>query len=163
MPLFLFKAVKPSKMKVDAFRLSFLSATHKAEREIKKDFQLTTKSWNHQPVFESAVSLQGGPQVLVGTDDQVYGWVDNGTAPHVISGNPMLVYKTTFISKTLPGVIGSRAGGKFGRYTKRKVVSHPGIEPRNFTKEIAKQWKPKFKKMMEDAMRDVVTKSGYKA
>lgn len=164
--MIIFKTVKPSKMKVDAFRLEFLTCVHKAARGIKKDFQSTTDTWEHKPVFEEMISLKGGPSVLVATDDQIYNWVDNGTdGPYPIppkDPNGVLVFNVNFTAKTIPGVIGSRPGGKYGPKRKHKAVMHPGIEARHFDKDIQKMWQPKFKRMAEEAMRIAVEKSGHK-
>jgi hypothetical protein len=161
----LFKQIKPSKLRIDAFRLEFLSMVHKAEREIIKDFKKTTETWNHKPEFESIISLQGGPSVFVGTDDEIYGWVNSGTPAHDIptgtSGNTMLVFQPGFKPKTKANFIGSVPGGKFGNYVRRKSVRHPGITARNFESTIYEMWEKKFKRMAEEAMRNAARKSGH--
>jgi hypothetical protein len=161
--MIVWKSVKPTKMKDDVFRLEFLYAVHKAEREIKKDFQETVKTWDHEVTFESIISLKGGPSVFVGTDNELYAIVSNDAAPHDIpkSGEAMMVYQVGYIAKTTPGVIGSKKGGKFGSYTRRKVVHHPGHVGRHFDALIQKKWEPKFKDMMHDAMKTATEKSGH--
>jgi len=162
--VFFFKEIKPSKMKDDAFRLEFLTMVHEMERAIKKDYQETVKTWEHKVVFTSIISLKGGPSVLVGTDDEIYGMVNNGTKPHDIAPkNPKgkLVYQVTYVAKTQPGVIGSGPGGKSGKYTMRGRVHHPGFKARKFDDAINKKWKDQYKRRAEEAMRIAVQKSGY--
>jgi hypothetical protein len=161
--VFLMKAINPKKLKEDAFRLEFLTMMHEMERGIKKDFQKTTKTWNTKVEFTSIISLKGGPSVLVGTDNEIYNMVDKGTKAHVIAPKTKkyLAYQVQFVSKSLPGVISSRPGGKSGKYTYRGVVNHPGFAARDFEKTITKMWKDKYKRRAEEAMRIAAQKSGH--
>lgn len=163
--MLVFKSVKPTKMKKDAFRLEFLTMLHKMEREIKKDFEKTTETWEHDVKFETMISLRGGPTLFVGTDDEIYNLVSRDSPAHDIPLQPkvdgFLVYQTEFTPKTTPGVIGSVQGGKRGRYTRRKQVHHPGHVGRKFDEVIAKKWEPKFKDAAENAMAIAAEKSGH--
>lgn len=158
-----FKAVKPKKLKVDAFRLEFLTMLHKAEREMKKDFEKTTSTWDEDVEFESQISLKGGPTLLVGTDNETYALVNDGAPPHRIypKRKKSLQFQTGYKPKSSPGVIGAVQGGKFGETVKRAFVNHPGHEARKFDITIQKMWKKKFKRMAEDAMRKAARKSGH--
>ena len=163
--LVVWKGVKPAKLKQDTFRLAALNAMRKMAREITADFQKTTATWEHKPVFEQVISLAGGgPQVLVGTDDEIYRYVDEGTKPHdIVPKHPggILVFPGTFTSKTMPGVIGSRAGYKGGEIIKRPRVHHPGTEARRFTEVIKGKWESRFKSDMEDVMKAAARDSGH--
>ena len=158
-----FKAIKPTTLRKDAFRLEFLSMMHKAEREMIKDFRLTAETWEHKPVFQSQISLIGGPSLLVGTDDEIYGYVNNGTPSHVIQPKlaSVLSFQTDFTPKTVPGVIGSKSGGKSGPRRRAKAVQHPGFEARKFDDTIQKKWKPIFKDRSHEAMKKAAQKSGH--
>lgn len=163
--MILYKAVKPTKIKVDAIRLELLSMMNSTSREIKKDFQACVKTWNHKVEFEILKSLKGGPTVLIGTDDEIFGYVNNGTPEHDIPASKPsgLFYKSGFKPKTQVGVIGSRTGGKFGPVRGHgMIVHHPGIAARNFDKTIADLWRQKFKRLAEEAIKRGVEKSGHK-
>jgi hypothetical protein len=161
----LWKAVKPTKLREDVFRLEFLTALHSIENKILKDFQKTTETWEHKVTFEKIISLQGGPSLLVGTDDPIYGYVNDGTPHHYIGpkvAGGMLVFRKGYRAKTSSGVIGSVAGGKFGTFTRRhEIPDHPGNEPRYFDATIAAIWKPKFMDLMHKAMKKAAIKSGH--
>jgi len=161
----LWKAVKPTKLKVDVFRLEFLTALHSIENPVLKDFQKTVETWEHKVEFTKQISLRGGPSLLVGTDDPIYGMVNDGVPPHPIVpklAGGMLVFKKGYKAKTTAGVIGSVAGGKFGSYTRRKEIpEHPGNEPRKFDVTIYGTWQPKFKQLMENAMKKAANKCGH--
>ncbi|HKZ42221.1 MAG TPA: hypothetical protein VJ044_14760 [Candidatus Hodarchaeales archaeon] len=159
------KAVKPAKLKEDVFRLEFLSAVHKAEREIKKRFQGTTKGFKHEVIFESLISLKGGPSVYVYTNDQIYQWLNDGTPPHDIPAKDdgLLSFQVGYTSKTVPGSLTTRAGSKFGPRIRKKIVHHPGFEARDFDKMIEEEYRPRFKKLAEEAMRNAARKCGHYA
>lgn len=156
------KVIKPTAMKQDEMRLAMLTMVHKAAREIKKDFIKTTDTWEHKPKFEEMISLKGGPSVFVGTDDEIYNWVNNGTKLHNIYpvNYPYLYFEEGFKPKTTPGVIGSVQGGKFGPKHKHGPVQQH-IEVRHFDEDIQDDWKDKFKCMVEEVMREAAQKSGH--
>lgn len=161
--MLVFKEIKPPKMKTDVFRLEFLNMVHKAEREIKKEFQQTVEDWDHDVTFESIISLKSGPSVYVYTNDQIYQWVNDGTADHDIDAaeDDMLQFPIGYTAKTVPGVLQSNAGGEFGPVVKRQHVHHPGFEARNFDELIEKDFRPRFKRMAEEAMRNAARKCGH--
>lgn len=162
--IFLFKPIKPAPLKVDALRLQFLTAIHEMQRAVKKDYQAITDTWEHEVVWDGAISLKGGPTMIVGTDDQIFKWLNDGTKPHDIPkgmSKKTLMYQTGFIPKTKPNWIGSQKGGKSGNYVYSKKVHHPGIEARNYEKIMTEKWKPLFKQRMEEAMRRAAKASGH--
>jgi len=164
------KLIKPSTLKQDKMRLAFLNAMRKQATEIKREFEKTTATWEHEVKFESTVGLRRtppGPEVLVWTDDEIYGYVNNGTRPHPIFPVRAKVLrfqwggKGSYTPKTTPRVIGSRAGGPSGPEVHRPYVQHPGTEARHFDEEIEKQHRPRFKRAMERAMSDARKASGH--
>lgn len=162
--MIVFKAIKSSKMKDQAMRLGMLSLAHEVEREVKKDFQATTSTWEHKVEFVSMISLKGGVSVLVGTDDDVYSYVSDGTPEHDIApvNKDYLVYRIGYTPKTSAGSLVAKAGGSYGGYNKRDRVHHPGIaEPRHFDQAIEKRWKTKFRRLVEQMMRDIARDSGH--
>ena len=166
----LIKEIKPSRLKVDAMRLELLNAMRKVGTDVKKDYEKTTKTWKHKPKFEVSVSLKPpGPTLIVETDDEIYGYVDKGTRPHLIfagiytgrSSKRALAFPSKFGAKTRPGVIGSSAGSSGGPTVIRPYVQHPGTKARGFEEAIAKIWTPKYKRQMERAMSRAAKASGH--
>ena len=165
------KVLKPSTLRVDAFRLAFLNEMRKVGTEIKADFNKTTKTWTKSPdfKFDVQISLAGGPQVEVYTENEIYGYVDEGTEPHDIwpgfytgkSKKKVLAFASKSTPKTIPGVIGSGPGSRGKVDTFRPYVQHPGTKARNFSKEIQKIWEPKFKTRMEKALSQARKASGH--
>jgi len=166
------KQIKPAALKQDAMRLELLNAMRKAGTQIKKDFEATTRTWEHKPKFEVVISLTGpGPVVLVDTDDEIYGYVSKGTKPHEIwagiytgkSNKKTLAFPARSTSKTKPGFIGSFGGSRSSQTVVRPYVNHPGTKARNFDETIQKRRQTWFKGEMEKAMAKAAKASGYGA
>lgn len=149
-----FKPILPDVMKIDRVRLNLLSMAHKVEREIKKEFKKTVETWEREVIFETKISLIGGPSIKVWTYNQIYGWVNDGTPEHPIAAKnkPELAYRRGFKSKTVPRKISSRVGKTFGRMVRKKAVVHPGIVPREFVDVIKDRYTPVFIRHANEAI-----------
>lgn len=169
MSALVYKLYRPKTLKVDAFRLAFLNALRQTGRDIIKDFEKTTATWKNKPVFEMQISLSGGLQVEVYTEDEIYRYVDKGTKPHNIwpgfytgkSDKKVLAFSSKSTPKTIPGVIGSSAGSVGAVDTFRPYVKHPGTKARRFSEEIQKKWQKIFKTRMEQALKQARIASGH--
>lgn len=158
------KTIKPKALKQKEMRLELLNGLRAVGKKVLKDFELTTKTWDHKPKFELAISLKGkGPQFLAGTDDEIYRYVNEGTKPHRIRPKraKALRFQGTYRAKTTPGVIGSRGGGSSGDVIFSQGVQHPGTKARNFDKQIGKKWEKSFRNEMHEAMKRAKIKSGH--
>lgn len=168
------KTIKPARFKSEAFARAITAAANEAGKEIQKDFEATTKTWKHKVKFIREVDVKTSPvQVLVGTDDMIYRFVDEGTEPHPIfagiytgkSNKKALAFqwggKGSYKAKTSPGIIGSQAGGPTGPFVAFPYVEHPGTKPRDFDKIIQKKWEPRFKRLMEKAISAGAKGSGH--
>lgn len=159
-----FKSIKPQRMKDKNLRLELLNEIRKVGTLISKDFGETVKTWDHKPKFEQVISLSGNqPAVLVATDDEIYGYVDEGTKPHIIKPKKakVLHFMGGYTAKTSPGVIGSGNGGSSGGEVFSRGVKHPGTKARGFSKAIEKKWQNSFRRHMEEAMSRAAKKSGH--
>lgn len=164
MPAVLWKPIKPGRFRSEVFRQAIEREARLVADGMLLDFLLTVSKWKRQPKFDKEVSV--GPasvDILVGTDDEIYGYVSRGTRPHII--RPVrakaLRFQSGYKAKTTPGLISSQTGGPFGDEVFRLEVRHPGTEPRNFEKLIAKKWKTEFRKRMQSAMAQASRASGH--
>jgi hypothetical protein len=162
------KEIRPDRFKDKDFKKPILKAAEAYSKELLADFEATTKTWKTEVEFEREVDYKpNGPEVFVGTDNEIYGYVNNGTRPHPIFPvrAKMLRFqwggKGSYTPKTAPRVIGSRSGGPSGPIVHRPYVQHPGTEARHFDEEIEKKHGPKFKRAMEKAMSDARKASGH--
>lgn len=165
----LVKGLKPAKLKVKQVRLNILNELRKEGQVIKSEFDKTTASWDGaKPTFEIAIGLtRQDAIVLVGPGGNPEGaqkwvWLDEGTKknypitaknPRVIKRNgksvkmpPMLIFRhgSGFTPKTQIGIFASGSGANTGSWVSKKTVTHPGIEARQWTQEIAKRRRKKF-------------------
>ena len=92
--------------------------------------------------------------MLVGTENVILGYVDDGTRPHII--RPVrasrLRFKSGYNAKTKPHKIGSQAGGAFGDTVYAMQVRHPGSKAREFSPTIQKRRRKPFTRRMVKAM-----------
>ena len=130
---------------------------------IQTDYESTVATWEHQVEFQARILSAGGTRVAyVFTNDEIYKFVDKGTAPHIIMAKHRmrpLVFQTGYKAKTAPGTIGSRAGGPFGPTVRALVVHHPGTEARRFTETIQKKWEKDITRAMADVVKNAVISS----
>ena len=150
------KVIKPKKMNIPAVRQAVLEALEAEAQDILADYRQTTATWEHQVEFETIIDITSQEaSVLVGTDDPIFRYVDEGTRPHMIFPRRArkLRFQTGYSAKTKPGKIGSWPGGKYGPVVFADRVSHPGTKAREFTKAIQKRRKSKFTRRMVEAMK----------
>ena len=123
-----------------------------AAKDVLTDFKTTTLTWQHKPEFEIVGS--GVDDRTVGTDDEIYGYVNDGTPAHVIRAKNAKVLKFTefYRAKTQPKVIGSNNGGPGGADIFRREVHHPGTTAREFDTEIESKWNGMLETIMQRAI-----------
>lgn len=121
-----------------------LKGTRKKHAEKARQLLLQpTLTWNHSVSFTID---EKGDTVAITTDDEPYGYLDEGTKPHLITGNPVLRFQENFKPKTTPNSLNSVAGGKSGNYVHPPPTSvqHPGNEARNFSQQVIDKIEPAF-------------------
>lgn len=106
---------------------------------VVKDFEKTTQGWKHDVVF--TIKEHGADRIIT-TDDEIWGYVDEGTRPHVIVAKRArrLRFAVGGQPKTTPVRITSGGGSQGSAVLFRPKVNHPGTKARLFTKQIAKLW-----------------------
>jgi len=143
------EAIRPRKSPLydpQAFAQAISDALDDAAKAMITDFEKTTKTWQHQPVF-SVLSQRGGgygirkTELTVGTDDEIYGYVDQGTRRHIIRARraKALRFGIGGQPKTRPNRLLAQAGAKGSTILYRQQVMHPGTKARNFSKMIQRK------------------------
>lgn len=128
------------------------------------DFELTTAFWEHKVKFEKLIDVSGAKvEILIGTDDEIYGYVNNGTKPHKIKpkgkGYP-LAFMVGGSPKTTPGKAVSSKGTLGTLPVKAMEVDHPGTKAREFDKQIAKKFEKKFANTAQKALDRAIKRAG---
>lgn len=158
----LFKAFTAKQNIIDDSKLirELNKALDQTEKAIKKEFAKSVKDWGTPVKFET---FQKGvvPQKFVqdialqiGTTNQIYRYVSDGTKPHVIRPKraKVLRFRTGGKSKTTVGRIPSRKGSPGDNPVSAREVHHPGTKAREYEKRIAKKMKPVFNKNIKAAI-----------
>jgi hypothetical protein len=116
------------------------------------DFKTTAATWDHTPDF--AIETPSDDERIVGTDDEIYGYVEGGTRPHVIQAKAggVLAFGPGAKAKTRPRVIGSGSGSKGGATVFRPRVNHPGTDAREFSVVIAEKWNEQLPLLLQRAI-----------
>lgn len=156
------KPIIPKKSKIVSPE-AFVQRTYKvmdtSGNEIKAEYKKTVRGWKRKPQFSSRVVFSGGNRVLQvypsGTNARQYIWVDLGTKPHIITPKrgAWLYFYAGFKPRTRKGWIGSGTQKYFPPKVQAEGVNNPGIDSRDFSETIAKQYQPRFTRLMEDAMK----------
>lgn len=163
------KAIHPKKFNTRLFRDEVDKALEKVRVGMLYDFFLTVATWKREVEFDSIVEWKNHVgSVLVGTDDEIYRYVNEGTRRHTIRPKKeggKLVFpwggKGSYTPKTKPRRLMSGFGGQAGGIVAFPVVQHPGTKARKFDETIQKKWQPKFARMMEKALETARKKSGH--
>jgi hypothetical protein len=136
-----------------------------------KSHEVIVKDWKRKPDFDARKYIR--PELIAvsvfptGPNKQIWIYVDEGTKPHVITPKqaPRLVFqwggKGSYVPKTLAKPARTVSGGgrvKNARMVYAKKVQHPGTEAREFTKTIAEDIEPGFKREIENAFRRAAAK-----
>jgi len=143
----LWKAIIPKKLTIRQIRSELEKELDKQAGLLQKEFEKTTATWDHQVTFNQRTNLASGAVTAeVWTDDEIYGYVNDGTRPHEIRPRnaKVLVFQSGYSAKTSPGKVASRGGGASGPLVFSKGVNHPGTKARNFDDAIQKKRKLPF-------------------
>jgi hypothetical protein len=127
-------------------RADIRRANQNTARDIRRELEKTTQTWDHEVKFQQITNVGEWAEVLIGTDDKIWKWLDQGTRvryAHMTSD---------FEAKTTPDWVGSRPGkGGVAFIDTRHPL--PGIKARNWSTILTQKHMPKHKKRVQDAMR----------
>jgi hypothetical protein len=161
------KPILPKIFKKNLFIYYFADAMKIQRDLVRLDFLKTTATWKRKPEFSNILTVSNTMiRFLVETSDEIYGYVDKGTRPHVIEGNPVLSFmwggKGSYKAKTRVRVLGSSGGGSSGDRVAFASVQHPGFEGRQFEDEILKKHEPLLWTRINRAFKNAIQASGHK-
>lgn len=159
------KPLKPGKLKVKDVRLRILNELRKEGRAVKRELEKTVATWKGaKPTFTFAIGLDGKDAiVIVGPAGNPKGaqkwvWLDEGTKknyPIKAKNAPFLVFRhgSGFKAKTKVKTFASNPGANTGPWVRKKEVTHPGIEAREWSEEIAELRQKQFARRLSKAAR----------
>lgn len=126
-----------------------------AAKATKIDFDVTTQTWRKRPDF----TIKDQPsERIIATDNEIYGYVNDGTRPHIIvaKNGKSLAFKWggkgSYSPKTAVRVIGSGASSQSGSIIRPRAIHHPGTDAREFDQVIADKWEDKLPEIVQRAI-----------
>lgn len=159
-----FTPIYPKKMNRRVYEQSLTKALQAEARLHRSKLQKTISGWTNPPQIRTDYVVQGGARVSVtaytrpvGTEEQVENWerLNLGVRPHKIVARraPTLRFQTGYKARTKPRKFVSGRSRRSGPYVTPKVVSHPGIQAREWTKTLHEQRARPYLTRMRNAMR----------
>lgn len=154
------KIIKPKKLKINAMFDELEKPVVETIDSADKEFAKTYSTWQHKPKFSKKLKVSK-TKIVGSTTTSEKGSSDN-PYPFVTRGTKVrrAIMSPNFKAKTKPRIIGS-GGGRGGVVFISKKVDRPGIEKRDFEKEVAKIERPKFEKRATKAMKKARKVSGW--
>jgi len=153
------------------------------DRQVKpalvKSHEKVVEDWTSDVGFAAKKVIKPDQIVIyvfpTGKDKKVWWYVDRGTRPHKIRAKnaPRLAFMMStdsagnfvrggYVPKTLARPARTVVGGGYVKSPKALArpieVDHPGSEGRGFTEQIANDIRPEFRRLIENAFREVARK-----
>lgn len=154
---FKFHTISPGPFRYNRLISALTTGVFRVGRRMKRDYEKTVATWAVRPQFEILTERTSRiASVLVGTDNRIYAYINNGTSVRYAT------MSKNWESKSRVRVLGSGPGR--GR---REFVSrfHPqrGIAAREWTTVINRKYERDFRDAMEEAMSRARVASGHAA
>jgi hypothetical protein len=135
------KVIVPKDLAIDQKRLNraIENGLDASAQAAKADFDVTTQTWKTDVTF--SIKKRNKAR-RVTTSNRIYGYVNDGTRPHIIRPKRarVLTFLTPYRAKTKPRKIRSGRGGVGNTIIYTKIVQHPGTQAREFDKTIQEKW-----------------------
>jgi hypothetical protein len=150
-----YEITTPEPLKFGEVKTRILNVLKKYEKDILKSMENTVATWTYPSQFYTSKSYKGGyAQVSITTDDEIWGYLNEGTSER------WALMSRDWQSKTVPGSLTSRGGyGKVvmrGRkkFMARGMGAQPGIEAREWTDIIENAYADSFAADIAQAVAD---------
>lgn len=132
-----------------AAKLGLKDAAEAAE----KDFRSTSATWNHKPEYVIKEQKDG---YLVGTEDDVWVMLNQGTRAHLIVARraKRLRFGVGGAPKTRPGFVGSTGGSAGSGAVFAQTVHHPGTTARAWSKLIAAKYRVQLQQYISKRIKE---------
>lgn len=144
-----FRSISPSKLDPNLFAKAFEQASRAMEKDVKGAFVDITSGWKNPPVWRGYVRLTADNiYISVGTTDQIFKFVDEGTVAHIIK--PVR-------AKVLHWIDPASGEDRFsmGHWVK-------GIKARKYSTEIREIWLGLMPDYFDKFLFEAIQKSGHK-
>ncbi len=154
---FQFYPIRPTALRYSKLISALTTGVFRVGRRMKRDYEKTVATWKVKPQFEMLTQRTSSiASVLVGTDNRIYAYVNNGTSVRYATMTP------DWDSKSRVRIIGSYPGRGSRAFISK---SHPqrGIAAREWSLVIERKYEREFADAMEQAMGNARIASGHAA
>lgn len=143
-----FRSISPSLLDPNVFKDAFEKASREMEKDVKGAFIDATSGWKHKPTWRGYVRLTADNiYISVGTTDEIFKFVDEGTKAHII--RPV---RAKVLRWTTPA----------GEDAFAKLVHHPGTQAQNISGEIREIWLGLMPEYFDKYLYQAIQQSGHK-
>lgn len=149
---FTFKEIKTPRMNIQPTRKLIQNAVQAEAKFQKNELQKTVSAWKRKPKFrQETISHDPTLIVAVGPEKsktgQIWIWLNDGTSRHTIRARraPYLRFQQNYSPGTTPGQFSSVPSGSWGPWARKRQVTHPGTEPRDWTNILSKKRQRPFR------------------
>jgi hypothetical protein len=168
-----FRAIKPGPFNNQAISDTLNKKTKEwAEMFKSEQVEPVTDGWaGEKPEWQVVVywanQYQLGIQIVPIAPDskgsKKFLWLDEGVKAHIIKAKnaKTLVFPSIYKAGSTPGSLTTFKGSSSGPTVFVPMVMHPGITPRNFTKELVKIGQKDYADYMASAMFEVAKATGH--
>lgn len=163
----IYKPIKPKHLKYAGLQKKLIKFARTYADGVDRDFRKTYETWSKesQPTQRTSISVtKTNVSIQNEVVGKIYGFVDKGTqGPYEIKPirAKRLRFNSGYNAKTVVNQIRSSGGGPTGEIVYSLGVTHPGIEARNFSKNIMRKWSNPFFKAMQRALNEWAKESGH--
>ena len=134
-----------------------------AKKQLKAMAERTVSTWKDKPKFKSRNIFTSDTIAVDVTPSkdkagQRWIWINDGTPARIIvpkKPGGLLWFRPKSFPKTRTGLLGSLKGRRGGKLVPAKKVNHPGIKARKWTKAMAKEYRKRFLRQMNNAMKRI--------
>lgn len=143
-----FKTIIPKLLPQNVFDKAFERASREMEKDVKAAFKDAVKDWKHQPEWRGYVRI-GSDEIFisVGTTDEIFKYVDEGTRPHII--RPVRARVLHWVDPS-------------GQDIFAKIVHHPGTKAQEISKSIHDIWIGLMPDYFDKYLVQAINESGHK-
>lgn len=175
----LYKPVRQMLVRTDStLRRELQDEMRDTGKDMQREFKKVVSDWRTKPRFtikstfsdrDMTVTVEPEGNSKVGN---IWRWIDKGTgkygskhAPYLIRPKPsnasgLLKFRTNYSPRTVPiAKFGQGSGSASGEWRSAKVIIHPGIKAREFTKKISDDLNPSFKQRIDNSIRRAIRRA----
>ena len=142
-------------------RIEMRNGLQEIGEEWRAHYLRVVQQWSNKPQFTSRVRVPEKNTITLyvfaeGENALIWGYVDKGTKPHIIrsKGDYPLRFRGGYSARTQPVAQYNQGDGRaHGQWVSKYQVNHPGNEARKFGEDAEKKIRPKFDRVLNNAIR----------